>query len=658
MSPLALARRLVRETQIASTDAARRKDDAAAPTYSRQTPESLDSLLHGIEAIGGSEFASRSVQLYCEHKFDLLGSGWVQVSYGMQCAGLEGTVFQPTVAKIESPDPGALAGIVNESNLREAARLWALLPKSYAPIDWQVDFRSGFRWDARTWYHDIKFGAVRGADIKLPWELSRLQHLPQMALEFSRTKAPELSSEFRSQLIDWLATNPPRFGANWFSTMDVAIRAANMLVANDLFRSYGATFDYDFDFAFRRSIRDHAIHILENLEWSEALRGNHYLANIVGLAFCAAYLPRSDETDSWLSFCDTELRSALGEQFHADGSNFEASTSYHRLSAEMVVYAAAVLKRCASRVSRRKAGEIDFAKIRRMGDFTRAVTKPNGNVWQVGDNDSGRFLKLAPAFSGHSGEDPGENHLDHAHLLDAISAVAGGADQGSKGTDDVVLSHLLGANSKRRPSDSVATGSAGIRTQPDPARGPAASTRVRTIDLPDTSNLRIEWFPDFGVYIFRNDQTFIGIRCGTVGQNGIGGHAHNDQLAIEINVGGEDWIADPGSYVYTPLPDIRNQYRSAAAHSVPHAVGLEPGGLDAGLFRLAAPWTAHCLAFDSTGFSGEIRKGARIIRRDLTVTSTGLTVTDSSWGCELAPEDPAPPAFSPGYGIKESGGPA
>ncbi len=237
MSPLALARRLVRETQIASADAERRQVDSVTPTYGKASPERLESLLSGLAPIEAGPFASRAVQLYCDHRFDLLGSGWTRVEYGMQCEGLEGIVFPPAAAPIDKPDASRLSALVNAANLREASRLWALLPTDYRPIDWQLDFRSGYRWDARTWYHDVEFGVTRGADIKLPWELSRMQHFPQMALEFGRTGDQSLCAEFRNQTIDWLATNPPRFGANWFSTMDVGIRAANLLVARDLFVS-------------------------------------------------------------------------------------------------------------------------------------------------------------------------------------------------------------------------------------------------------------------------------------------------------------------------------------------------------------------------------------------------------------------------------------
>ena len=39
------------------------------------------------------------------------------------------------------------------------------------------------------------------------------------------------------------------------------------------------------------------------LEWSDTLRANHYLADIAGLLFCAAYLPRSEESDRLADAC-------------------------------------------------------------------------------------------------------------------------------------------------------------------------------------------------------------------------------------------------------------------------------------------------------------------------------------------------------------------
>ena len=111
-------------------------------------------------------------------------------------------------------------------------------------------------------------------------------------------------------------------------------------------------------------------------------------------------------------------------------------------------------------------------------------------------------------------------------------------------------------------------------------------------------------YPDFGVFVYRTKRMFLAIRCGSIGQDGVGGHAHNDQLSIELNVDGEDWIADPGTYLYTPIPELRDEYRSVRAHFAPRMGGREPGRMDPGLFRLGDEAEGKCVYFHEDGFIG------------------------------------------------------
>ena len=55
-------------------------------------------------------------------------------------------------------------------------------------------------------------------------------------------------------------------------------------------------------------------------------------------------------------------------------------------------------------------------------------------------------------------------------------------------------------------------------------------------------------FKDFGIYIWRNEDEYFSIRCGPLGQNGVGGHSHYDQLAIECFT--------TVSYTHLTLPTI------------------------------------------------------------------------------------------------------
>lgn len=80
-------------------------------------------------------------------------------------------------------------------------------------------------------------------------------------------------------------------------------------------------------------------------------------------------------------------------------------------------------------------------------------------------------------------------------------------------------------------------------------------------------NISSKAFSDSGWYIMRNNKDYCIISCGPNGQNGNGGHCHNDKLSFELCIKGEDIIVDPGTYVYTPLPEWRNKFRSTGYHN-------------------------------------------------------------------------------------------
>ncbi len=70
-----------------------------------------------------------------------------------------------------------------------------------------------------------------GSDIKVPWELSRFQHLPLLAAAHRLSGDERYLDEIGAQLEYWIAANPVEIGVNWACTMDVAIRAANWVAA-------------------------------------------------------------------------------------------------------------------------------------------------------------------------------------------------------------------------------------------------------------------------------------------------------------------------------------------------------------------------------------------------------------------------------------------
>ncbi len=582
-----------------------------------------------------------------DHCFNLLGSGPIVVCYGMIAKGYEGRNY---VVGPGENDPASLVNRLNSGNRVRAQSIRRGISATYHPIDWQLDFKSGFRWSEKEVSKSVRYGHKPGVDIKVPWELSRLQHLPRLALDPGSFSGTKHITEFQDQILDFIAANPPGWGVNWVCSMDVGIRAANMILAFELFRAQKIRFSSAFQNEFTASIRTHGRHIVQNLEWSPLVRGNHYLSNITGLAFIARFLPEDNETNGWLAYVIQELIAENEVQFLNDGANFEGSTSYHKLSSEIIVYATAVM--LGLPVERQRTingvdlGQLNFTPPltrtpgewhRNYGPFSRgyfeqllksaifsiAITKPNGSIVQIGDNDSGHFFNFQVD----------DNSLDHRGLIASISGLI----------ENTVLSEFV--TGRLNIEAGVVQSLSGQDAVPMdiPAAAPIVADVAnyemdinQTIDieiiLPDaalTKGLQIYSFQEFGLYIWKSERLFLSVRCGAIGQNGRGGHAHNDQLAIELQVDGEDWVSDPGSFIYTADPAMRDAYRSVNAHTAPRYGEGEPSSLGLGIFRLEDNANAKVLQFSSADFGGVHTAYSSPVQRTIKIKDNKIIVRDA-----------------------------
>jgi len=70
-------------------------------------------------------------------------------------------------------------------------------------------------------------------------------------------------------------------------------------------------------------------------------------------------------------------------------------------------------------------------------------------------------------------------------------------------------------------------------------------------------------------------------------RNMLGTHTHADGLSFELSVGKQDFIIDPGSYVYTSSSVDRNKFRSTVMHNTLTIDGQDQVGLlDTNLFSV------------------------------------------------------------------------
>lgn len=471
-------------------------------------------------------------------KLYVLGCGWMHPWHGVEVPGFgEHRYHYGGLADTERQRGQWLCRVLPSAAVPRARWLWNSIEIDHQPIDWQRDFRSGYRWSESLWHQRIQLDPVPGADPKVPWELGRLQLLPFLAWEAAHTTdvstRMQLARYIETILLDFAAQNPPGFGIQWRSSMDVAIRLANILVTLDLVASLGvrrATINAMLLYAY-----DHARFVSANLEWSEGMRANHYLACVAGLSVAAAYFPECPWTVALRQWCAREILQEAFYQFLPDGGNFEASLAYHRLSAEMLAWALWYLRRCPESRKIIDADPSIGPHLERIATFTLQTSYQSFVAPQIGDNDSGRFLCF------HSNVEqwipPHQWHgLPHPYCA-----------QRSHGETYTIVCSALSEHRLPPPEQRGET----------PLRSPCYVA------------------PDFGIAVLRSGPAEVVLRAGAIGQRGKGGHAHNDQLSVLLALDGAEVLVDPGTYVYLPSPLLRNRFRSTLMHNTLTLDGLE-----------------------------------------------------------------------------------
>ncbi len=423
-------------------------------------------------------------------------------------------------------------------------------------LPWHTDFTVDFTWNPDILYFKIpRIHREKGADIKVPWELSRFQWLMPLAHASRFTGEVKYIDEGKRLILDWIEKNPVAVGVNWTCTMDVGIRAANWITFLSLLPEH--SLHDDFMETMTLSLLEHGLFIANNLEYWRSYTNNHYLFDLAGLFFIGLLFRGTKVPQQWLEFSIRELLSEMKKQVYDDGVSFECSTAYHRMVLELYCVFGTLCKK-----NEITLPEWFWDRLKRMFEFVAAALKPDKTMPIAGDNDSGRFLYFLP----------GRSDNEHAYLL-SLAAILfkDGTFKSSKKPDFESLWFF---------------GDKALETYSQLPRQYSPESRA---------------FPDAGFYIIRHDDNYMFISCGINGQNGVGGHNHNDKLGFELCLGRETIFIDPGQYTYTPDEAWRNRFRSTTAHNTLQVDGMEQNPILPGdIFRLPDRSKATCSGWNIT----------------------------------------------------------
>jgi len=399
-------------------------------------------------------------------------------------------------------------------------------------IPWHFDFKSGIGWEPSTFYSQVTYGKHPGVDIKVPWELSRCQHLVTLGQAYRITGDENFATIFTEHILDWIRQNPVKYGVNWSSPMDVGLRACNWILAYEFFKGSPAL-NPAFVEKIANNLWEHGNHIKNHLEWGGNISSNHYLSNLIGLI----YIGFSLNIKKWYEFSIKELTAEINSQIYDDGFDYESSTAYFRLVLEIFFFSGLVGLKSQTTTGESKGerlgkifGPVYPGKLSQMFKTLHQLLNQAGKIPLVGDNDSGRV-----------------------HIFQK--------------REDRDMTYLLGFGTLLFEDDNMR-----IYNQPTPAElvwlfGNPGKERFEKLQGGMASHLLYRGPGSSGIVVMRGNKDHLVFSAQPNGIRGVGSHTHNDKLSFTLTVGEEDFFIDPGSGFYTPHPEIRNRLRGTAAHN-------------------------------------------------------------------------------------------
>ncbi|HQR31407.1 MAG TPA: alginate lyase family protein [Blastocatellia bacterium] len=400
-----------------------------------------------------------------------------------------------------------------------------------SPVDWHLEPISNKRTPLSHWSKIDFLDPEVAGDKKITWELNRHQFLVTLGQAYWVTGDERYADCFVTLVSSWMDANPPGRGINWASSLEVAFRAISWLWAFHLFAS-SPRLTPKFTLRFLKFLTAFGNHVEKYLSFYFS-PNTHLTGEALSLFYLGVALPELKNAEKWRSSGLKILQDQLYTQIRGDGVYFEQASYYHRYTADFYTHLL-VLGR-AARIALPPELEQSLAK---MFDHLMWITRPNGSSSFVGDDDGGRLVMLGVRRSD-----------DFRDTLATGVAISGRSDWKFVAAEAAVETlWLLG---------------------PD---GLAQFDKVNA-QLPEKLN---HTFSESGYFVQRDgwlpESAYLLIDCGPHGSLGCG-HAHADALSLEFSAGGVQWLTDSGTLTYTGKTELRNYFRSTAAHNTAEVDG-------------------------------------------------------------------------------------
>lgn len=379
-------------------------------------------------------------------------------------------------------------------------------------IDWHAS-GTGSRWPV-CHHSRIRYrpGNPHG-DIRIAWEINRLQFLPHLAV-----LDEPLSKKI---LADWLEKNPFPCGQAYVSSMEAALRWISIYWAVCLFREPP-------DPILEKEITGLGIasgeFIARHLS-THSSAGNHLVIEAVGLFWIGKAFEREKAGAEWVGKAGEILRREIGRQINPDGTGAEQTFWYLGFVLDGL---------CHYLLLEEKMVPAEFReRIGKAFDFVNDMTEADGSFPDFGDRDDGYVFRTSDSY----GESPFNGLL-------AVGSRCLGRPEWARKT----------AEASRRAALWSGCGGAGTG---EVLPGPPEREEARSVRV----------YEDGGMVNMRWGGGRVLFRCSVLGLAPTFGHGHADALSVLFWWKNNPVLIDAGSGQYNGEARVRDYFRSTIAHN-------------------------------------------------------------------------------------------
>jgi len=393
------------------------------------------------------------------------------------------------------------------------------------PVDWHFEPIAGKQSPFVHWSKIDYLNPDIVGDSKIIWELNRHQYFTILGLAYWLTGDERYTKTFVAHLTSWMDENPPKLGINWVSSLEIAFRSISWIWAFYFFKDSPA-FESQVFVRLLKFLYLNARH-LETYLSTYFSPNTHLTGEALGLFYLGLFLFEFKEAARWRDAGSNILLQRLPLHVQSDGVYFEQASYYHRYTTDIYshFFILTQLNSCL------KSSKIESG-LEALLDHLMHITRPDGSTPFIGDDDGGRLVML---------------------------------DQ--RAANDFRASLSTGAALFERSDYKFVAGEPAMETLW--LMGPAGLWTLDELREAEPAARSVA-FESSGYYVMRDDWSatanYLLFDCGPHGHVGCG-HSHADALSFELAVNGRTLLVDPGTYTYTGSKELRDWFRSTAAHN-------------------------------------------------------------------------------------------